>query len=82
MNYDMYLYFFSVKDGCIQHAHTQIKEVEQLQKLCQSVCQNRIGRPGALYVQMGPESEVCLLTGEKGAWFDKITAESCSLAWL
>ena len=75
-------FFFSVKDGCIQHAYVQTKVVEQLQKLCQSVCQNHIGGPGALYVQMGPESETCLLMGEKGAWFDKITTESCWLAWL
>lgn len=75
---DVTVFFFPrVKDGCIQHAHMQIKDIEQLQKLCQSVCQNHIGRPGALYVQMGPESEICLLVGEKGAWFDKITTESC-----
>lgn len=62
------IYFISsVKDGCIQQAHRQIKEVEQLQKLCQSDCQNQIGRPGVLYVQMGPESEICLLMGVKGA---------------
>lgn len=82
MNDDMYLFFFSVKDGCVQHAQAQIKDVEQLQKPCQSVCQNHIGRPGALYVQMGPESEIGLLMGEKGAWFDKITTESCWLTWL
>lgn len=62
------IYFiFSMKDGCIQHAHRQIKEVERLQKLCQSDCQNHIGRSGVLCVQMGSESEICLLIGVKGA---------------
>ena len=80
MNDDTYLFSFSVKDGCIQHAHAQIKGVAQLQKPCQSACQNHIG--SALYVQMGPEREICLLMGEKGAWLDKVTAESRWLAWL
>lgn len=75
-------FFFSMKDGCIQHAHRQIKEVEQLQKLWQSDCQNHIGRRGVLYVQMGPESEICLLMGVKGAWFDETAAENSWLAWL
>lgn len=82
MNDDTYLFFFSVKDGCIQRAHIRIKDFEQLQKLCQSVCQNHAGRPGALYIQLGPENKICLLMGEKRAWFDKITAQSCWLAWL
>lgn len=76
------LFFFFLCEGWLHSICTQIKEVEQLQKLCQSVCKNPTGRLGALYVQMGPESEICLLLGEKGAWFDKITAESCWLAWL
>lgn len=77
------IYFiFSMKDGCIQHAHRQIKEAEQLQKLCQSDCQNHTGRPGVLYVQMGPESKICLLMGVKGAWFGETTAGNSWLAWL
>lgn len=77
------IYFiFSMKDGCIQHAHRQIKEVEWLQKLCQSDCQNHIGRPGVLCVQMESESEICLLIGVKGAWCDETTAENSWLAWL
>lgn len=77
------IYFiFSMKDGCIQHAHRQIKEVERLQKLRQSDCQNHIGRPGVLCVQMESESEICLLIGVKGAWCDETTAENSWLAWL
>lgn len=77
------IYFiFSMKDGCIQHAHRQIKEVEWLQKLCQSDCQNHIGRPGVLCVQMESESEICLLIGVKRAWCDETTAENSWLAWL
>lgn len=73
------IYFiFNVTDGCIQHAHRQIKEVEQLQ----SDCQNHIGRPGVLYVQMGPESKIYLLMGVKGAWFDETTAGNSWLACL
>lgn len=77
-----WLFFFFPCEGWLHSICTWIKEVEQLQKLCQSVCKNRIGRLGALCVQMGPESEICLLLGEKGAWFDKITVESCWLARL
>lgn len=74
--------FCSMKDGCIQHARTQIKDVEQLQKLPQSVCQSRTGRPGASYVQVGTATEISLFMGEKGVWFDKVTAERCWIAWL